>query len=78
MKSTLLKLALAVLLSVGTLYGQGCVQCATSAHGAGPGGESALLKGMMFLLVPTLAILTGISVVAYRNRKAEASPKSTA
>ena len=78
MKSTLLKLTLAVLLSTGTLFAQGCVQCATSAHGAGQQGERALFKGMMFLLVPSLAILCGISVVVYRNRKAEASPKSTA
>jgi hypothetical protein len=76
MKPTLLKLALALFLSVGVLYGQGCVQCATSAHGAGQQGERALLKGMVFLLAPTLAILGGISVVVYRNRKAETNPKS--
>ncbi|HJX83095.1 MAG TPA: hypothetical protein VJ723_01980 [Candidatus Angelobacter sp.] len=74
MKSTLLKLTLTLLFSAATLYGQGCVQCATSAHGAGPGGESALLKGMMFLLLPSLAILSGISVVVYRNRTSRSLP----
>lgn len=73
MKSVLLKLTLALLLSAGALYGQGCVQCATSAHGAGQSGERALLKGMMFLLVPSLVILCGITVVVYRNRKAESA-----
>jgi hypothetical protein len=73
MKSTLLKLTVAVLLSAGALHGQGCVQCATSAHGAGQRGERALLKGMMFLLVPSIAILCGIGVVVYRNRNAEPS-----
>ncbi len=78
MRSTLLKLAMAILVSAGALNAQGCVQCATSAHGAGPGGERALLKGMMFLLLPSLVILCGISAVVYRNRKAETSPKSAA
>ena len=73
MKATLLKLAMAVLLSAGTFHGQGCVQCATSAHGAGQRGERALLKGMMFLLLPSIVILSGIGVVAYRNRKAESA-----
>jgi hypothetical protein len=78
MRSTFLKLALAVLLSAGTFHGQGCIQCATAAHGAGQRGERALLKGMMFLLLPSIVILSGISVVVYRNRKAEACPKPKA
>jgi hypothetical protein len=70
MKSALFRLLLlAVSLPCVPLLGQGCVQCATSAHGAGPQGERALFKGMLVLLAPSLAMLSGIAIVTYRNRK---------
>jgi len=70
MKTALLKLALMIVLTAAPLLGQGCVQCATSAHGSGPQGERALLKGMFVLLLPSITILSGISVLVYRNRRA--------
>jgi len=71
MKSALPKFVLLLAFSLPPLLGQGCVQCATSARGAGPQGERALLKGMMVLLVPALAMLVGMSVLSYRNRKSD-------
>ena len=68
MKPVLLKLALMIGLTAPVL-GQGCVQCATSAHGSGRQGESALLKGMLVLLLPSITVLSGISVFVYRNRR---------
>jgi hypothetical protein len=70
MKSALIKLALMIALTAAPVPGQGCVQCATSAHGAGRQGENALLKGMFVLLLPSITILSGISVLVYRNRRA--------
>ena len=70
MRTALLKLALTVALAATPLLGQGCVQCATSAHGAGRQAESALLKGMFVLLLPSITILLGISALVYRNRRA--------
>jgi hypothetical protein len=69
MRSRTLKFAAILAFSVAPLLAQGCIQCATSAHGAGPQGESALFKGMLVLLAPSLALLSGIGVVAFRNRK---------
>lgn len=71
MKSALARLILACLFSVTPFFGQGCVQCATSAHGAGAQGERALLRGMLFLLIPSISILTGLGVLVYRNRDTE-------
>ena len=70
MKSALAKLVLACLFLGTALLGQGCVQCATSAHGAGVQGERALFRGMLVLLIPSLTILTGLGVLVYRNRDA--------
>ncbi len=70
MKRLLIKFTLMISLTAAPGLGQGCVQCATSAHGAGRQAESALLKGMFVLLVPSITILSGISVVVYRNRRA--------
>jgi hypothetical protein len=72
MKSVPAKLILACLFSATALFGQGCVQCATSAHGAGAQGERALFRGMLVLLIPSITILTGLGVLVYRNRNAGA------
>jgi len=70
MKPALLKFVLMIVLTAAPLPGQGCVQCATSARGSGPQGERALLKGMFILLLPSITVLSGLSVLVYRNRRA--------
>jgi len=66
--SKLLPLFAVLLLSMQRLAAQGCVQCATSAHAAGAQGERALFGGMLVLLLPSLAILCGLGVLAFRER----------
>ena len=66
--SKLLTLCAVLALGVTRMAAQGCVQCATSAHAAGVQGERALFQGMLVLLLPSLAILCGLAVMAYRER----------
>jgi hypothetical protein len=48
---------------------QGCVMCATSAQGAGAEGRRALLRGVVVLLVPPVAILGVLVGVAFRYNR---------
>jgi hypothetical protein len=61
--------AAAVLLSASSLvYAQGCAMCYTSAAAAKAGAVHALRSGILILLLPVLAMCSGISVVIYRSR----------
>jgi len=61
--------AIAALLSYSSLiYAQGCAMCYTSASAAKAGALHALRSGILILLLPVLAMCSGISVVIYRSR----------
>jgi hypothetical protein len=61
--------AATVLLTTSSLvYAQGCAMCYTSAAAAKAGALHALRSGILILLLPVLAMCSGISVVIYRSR----------
>jgi hypothetical protein len=61
--------AVIVLLSASSLvYAQGCAMCYTSAAASKAGALQALRSGILILLLPVLAMCSGISVVIYRSR----------
>jgi len=62
------------------IYAQGCAMCYTSAAASKAGALHALRSGILILLLPVLAMCSGISVIIYRSRDrflgaAEWSPK---
>jgi hypothetical protein len=62
-------IAIAVLLcSSSLIYAQGCAMCYTSAAAAKAGAMHALRSGILILLLPVLAMCSGISVIIYRSR----------
>ena len=50
------------------VYAQGCAMCYTSAAASKAGALHALRSGILILLLPVLAMCSGISVVIYRSR----------
>jgi len=62
-------IAATVLLSASSLvYAQGCAMCYTSAAASKAGAMHALRSGIFILLLPVLAMCSGISVIIYRSR----------
>jgi hypothetical protein len=62
-------IAATVLLSTSSLiYAQGCAMCYTSAAASKAGALHALRSGILILLLPVLAMCSGISVIIYRSR----------
>jgi hypothetical protein len=62
-------IAIAVLLcSSSLIYAQGCAMCYTSAAASKAGALHALRSGILILLLPVLAMCSGISVIIYRSR----------
>ena len=57
-----------LLYSSALVYAQGCAMCYTSASAAKAGAVHALRTGILILLLPVLAMCSGISVVIYRSR----------
>ena len=58
----------ALLCSSSLIYAQGCAMCYTSAAAAKAGAMHALRSGIFILLLPVLAMCSGISVIIYRSR----------
>jgi hypothetical protein len=59
---------LALLLSPGALYAQGCAMCYQSAAASGARFITALRHGILIMFFPPLIIFAGILVAAYRRR----------
>jgi hypothetical protein len=58
----------ALLLSPGTLYAQGCAMCYQSAAASGARFIKALRHGILVMFFPPLLIFAGILFAAYRRR----------
>ena len=58
----------ALLLSPGALYAQGCAMCYQSAAASGPRFIAALRHGILIMFFPPLVIFAGILIAAYRRR----------
>jgi hypothetical protein len=52
-----------------TLAAQGCAVCGNTAASAPERQQQQLRKGIIVMLVPTMAFLGAFGVVIYRNRK---------
>jgi hypothetical protein len=51
------------------LYAQGCAVCGNTAASSPAAQRSALNKGILVLLVPTLAIIGSFGVLLYKHRR---------
>jgi hypothetical protein len=74
MRSRLGSLALLVALSAAPAFGQGCAMCYTSAKGASSGGQGALSRAVITLLIPPvgmMAVLVGFALRYHRNGRHE-------
>ena len=64
---------LVLLLAIGApAFGQGCAMCYTGAENAGAKSQQALDRGVLFLMVPTLAFIGAFVGIAYRYRNPRA------
>jgi hypothetical protein len=61
-------LALVPLAGVPELLAQGCAMCKTVAAGQSSEAAAALNLGILFLLVPPVAIMSGLLLFAFRCR----------
>lgn len=50
-------------------FAQGCAACTNSAASAPERSQRALRRGIIVLMVPSLAIMLGFAGVAYRYRR---------
>lgn len=69
MRSRLYGLILLVALSAAPAFGQGCAMCYTSAKGASDGGQSALSRAIVTLLIPPVGIMAVLVGVAFRYQR---------
>jgi len=73
MRSRLCRLALLVALSAAPAFGQ-CAMCYTSAKGASNGGQKAITRGVLTLLLPPIGLMMGLVGFAFRyNRNGTAN-----
>lgn len=62
-------LVLLLALSAVPALGQGCAMCYTSAKGASDGGQGALSRAVIALLVPPVGIMAVLVGVAFRYHR---------
>jgi hypothetical protein len=67
MKSMLAILVL--LLASAPAFAQGCSTCTNSAASAPERSQRALRRGIVVLMVPSLAVMLGFAGLAYRYRR---------
>ena len=64
-----LMVILVMLLASAPAFAQGCAACTNSAASAPERSQRALRRGIIVLMVPSLAIMLGFAGVAYRYRR---------
>jgi hypothetical protein len=57
-----------LLLGTTSAYSQGCSMCSTTAASAPERSQRALRRGIIVLMVPSLAVMLGFVGLAYRYR----------
>jgi hypothetical protein len=62
-------IAVVLLLATAPAFAQGCATCTNSAASAPERSQRALRRGIIVLMVPSLAIMAGFAGVAYRYRR---------
>jgi hypothetical protein len=69
MRSRIYSLALLLALSAAPALGQGCAMCYTSARGASDGGQKALSRAVLTLLIPPVGMMAVLVGIAFRYRR---------
>lgn len=62
-------LLLVLLLASAPAFAQGCVACTNSAASASERSQRALRRGIIVLMVPSLAVMLGFAALAYKYRR---------
>ncbi|HUS19029.1 MAG TPA: hypothetical protein VMZ25_05230 [Terriglobales bacterium] len=58
-----------LLLASSPAFAQGCSTCTNSAASAPERSQRALRRGIIIMMVPSLAIMAGFAGIAYRYRR---------
>ena len=77
MKLRIAILAVSLLLSSASAFGQACSMCYSTARATSKDGQKAINRGVFVLLIPTLCFMTGGGWVAFRySRKRDLEQNS--
>lgn len=66
MKLRLVLLALVVFLSAAPAFSQGCAMCSSYVEASSKGGQRAINKAVLLLLIPAAVFMSGGMAMAYR------------
>jgi len=66
MKLRLILLALVLFLSAAPAFSQGCAMCSSYVEASSKGGQRAVNKGVLLLLIPAAGFMSGGMAMAYR------------
>jgi hypothetical protein len=69
MKLRLATFALLFLLWAGPAFGQGCAMCYSTARAATEGGQRAISRGVLIMLIPPIGFMTVGMGLAFRYGK---------
>ena len=76
MKLRLTMFAMFLLLWAGPAFGQGCAMCYSTARAATEGGQRAISRGVLIMLVPPVGFMTVGMGLAFRYSKKRDEDKS--
>ena len=62
-------LALVLFLSAAPAFSQGCAMCSSYVEASSKGGQRAVNKGVLLLLIPAAGFMSGGMAMAYRYSK---------
>ena len=77
MKLRLCILVLLLALSAAPAFGQGCIMCYEGAKGASTGGQNALSRAVLVLLVPPVGMMSLLVGFAFRYSKKREEAEET-
>lgn len=66
MKLRLVLLALVLFLSAAPAFSQGCAMCSSYVEASSKGGQRAINKAVLLLLIPAAVFMSGGMAMAYR------------
>jgi hypothetical protein len=69
MRLRMAKVALFLLLGAAPAFGQGCAMCYSTARAATEGGQRAISRGVLIMLVPPVGFMTIGMGLAFRYGK---------
>ena len=66
MKLRLVLLAMVLFLSAAPAFSQGCAMCSSYVEASSKGGQRAINKAVLLLLIPAAVFMSGGMAMAYR------------